>query len=267
MLPRPDNAQPMHNKEAIGRAFGRAADSYDRHAQFQRLVGERLLSLAGPMPVGQVLDLGCGSGHFTERLLAQGHRVLALDLAPPMLTRTRSRCPQALCLQGDADALPLAPGSFDMAFSSMALQWSQDLTAALRQLRACLRPGGRLLLSTLVQGSLTELARAWQQVDHRPRVNPYPSEEVLRIAVAAAGFNPGQLTFETVTLHYDSALAVMRALKGVGATHLHQGEGHRLLDRTTLARLERAYQAQSQPRTPAGLPLSYRVCYGVLTLD
>ncbi|WP_417347562.1 malonyl-ACP O-methyltransferase BioC [Ferrimonas sp.] len=265
MQPKQNKALTQHNKDAIGRTFGRAAASYDSHAELQRLVGERLLTLAGPLPLGQVLDLGCGSGHFTEKLANQGHQLVALDLASPMLDHTRRRCPHVLCLQGDADALPLGSDCVDMVFSSLALQWSQDLTHALRQLKRSVRPGGRILISTLAEGSLNELAQAWRQVDNQPRVNRFMSEEALRIAVASAGLNPAQLSFETVTLHYDSALAVMRALKGVGATHLHQGDGHRTLSRHTLAALEQAYQTLAS--SPKQLPLSYRVCYGVFTLD
>ncbi|BDY05613.1 malonyl-ACP O-methyltransferase BioC [Ferrimonas sp. YFM] len=265
MQPKQNKAQTRHDKVAIGRTFGRAATSYDSHAELQRLVGERLLTLAGPVPLGRVLDLGCGSGHFTEKLTHQGHQLIALDLASPMLKFTRLRCPEALCLQGDADALPLGGDCVDMVFSSLALQWSQDLTHALIQLKRSVRPGGRILISTLAEGSLGELAQAWHQVDSQPRVNRFLSEESLRIAVASAGLNPAQLSFETVTLHYDSSLAVMRALKGVGATHLHQGDGHRTLNRHTLAALERAYQTLAS--SPKQLPLSYRVCYGVFTLD
>lgn len=265
MQPKQNNALERHDKDAIGRTFGRAAASYDSHAELQRLVGERLLTLAGHLPLGRVLDLGCGSGHFTEKLADQGHQLIALDLASPMLEHTRQRCPGVLCLQGDADALPLGSDSVDMAFSSLALQWSQDLTLALVQLKRSVRPGGRILISTLSEGSLSELAQAWRQVDGQPRVNRFMSEEALRIAVASAGLNPAQLSFETETLHYDSALAVMRALKGVGATHLHRGEGHRSMSRDTLAALERAYQALAA--SPKQLPLSYRVCYGVFTLD
>ncbi|USD36192.1 malonyl-ACP O-methyltransferase BioC [Ferrimonas sp. SCSIO 43195] len=256
---------PKHDKGAIGAAFSRAAHSYDSHAAFQRQVGERLLALAGPQAIGRCLDLGCGSGHFSEQLQAQGHQVIGLDLAMAMASATQQRCAAARVVVADADALPLQSHAVDLVFSNLALQWSDNLQLALSQLKRALTPGGRVLFSTLATGSLSELDKAWQQAHGRHHINRFLSPEAIRMQVAQAGFSPSQLTFEAITLHYPNALAVMKALKGVGANHLNHGRAPGLTGKGTLQRLQQAYAVQADER--GLLPLTYQVCFGTLSND
>ncbi|SQK74037.1 methyltransferase domain-containing protein [Tatumella ptyseos] len=60
------------DKAAIGRAFGRAAATYDSYAMLQRLCGDRLLEMAPPPQHGRVLDAGCGSGWYSRYFRRQG---------------------------------------------------------------------------------------------------------------------------------------------------------------------------------------------------
>jgi TDG/mug DNA glycosylase family protein len=62
------------------------------------------------------LDLGCGAGRYTDLL---GTPVVGLDASAPMLDECRSRVPDALYLQGDIEALPLARESLSGAWSWM----------------------------------------------------------------------------------------------------------------------------------------------------
>ncbi|ARP38662.1 Malonyl-[acyl-carrier protein] O-methyltransferase [Vibrio syngnathi] len=58
------------DKSAIAEAFGKAATTYDRHAEFQRDVGHRLLDkLPNDLSGLKVLDLGCGTGYFSQQLV------------------------------------------------------------------------------------------------------------------------------------------------------------------------------------------------------
>lgn len=67
------------NKIEIAEAFGRAAMNYDRHAEFQRDVVERLLdSLPDDLSGIKALDVGSGTGYFAEKLLQRGAEVTCL---------------------------------------------------------------------------------------------------------------------------------------------------------------------------------------------
>lgn len=250
---------PAFDKTAIGRAFGRAAQNYDGHAALQRHSGEALLAKVLEHPGRLVLDAGSGTGHFSRRLRDAGKDVIALDLSTQMLALARRRQAAHAYLQADIEHLPLADASLDLAFSNLALQWCEDLAGALAELRRVLRPGALVAFSTLEEGSLGELQQAWTRLDGTRHTNHFLPYEV--IAQACRGYQ-ATLWQETATLHFPDLLALLHSLKGIGATWLHEGRARGLLSRTRLAALAGAY-----PATPAGLPLSYRLVYGVLVKE
>jgi SAM-dependent methyltransferase len=106
-----------------------------------------LEALAGP---GTVADLGCGTGPLLPRLAGLFPRVIAVDFAEGMLARARQRC-QGLnnveFLHADFTDLAALAGQIDVAVAvnSLVQPRLDDLERALRQIRACLRPRGRLL--------------------------------------------------------------------------------------------------------------------------
>ena len=102
--------------------------------------------------------------------------VIALDLALPMLREAKSRAGwwkpfRRVC--GDARALPIADQSVDLIFSSLCLQWCEDLEAVFDEFRRVLRPGGWLLCSTFGPDTLTELRQSWAAVDDDPHDNVF----------------------------------------------------------------------------------------------
>jgi malonyl-CoA O-methyltransferase len=247
------------NKQAVASAFSRAADSYDGAAVLQREVGEHLLGLGKNHPGNLVLDAGCGTGYFSRRWRELGKQVTALDLAPGMLAFARQQQAADDYLLGDIENIPLPTVTVDLCFSSLAVQWCSDLPAALAELYRVTRPGGVILFSTLAAGSLHQLGDAWYQVDGERHVNDFlPMEQ---IAAACAGYRY-QLEPAWKTLYYSDVLALMRSLKGIGATHLHQGREAGLLSRQRLAALQAAY-----PRENDQFPLSYHLIYGVIYRD
>ncbi|MDX5627238.1 MULTISPECIES: malonyl-ACP O-methyltransferase BioC [unclassified Brenneria] len=247
-----------HDKQAIARAFGRAAGSYDRFAALQRASGERLLDMIAPHSGSQVLDAGCGTGHFSRRWQQLGKTVTALDLSAEMLARAAENQSAARYLLGDIENLPLAAGSVDISYSNLAVQWCDDLPAALAELYRVTRSGGAIAFSTLADGSLTELAQAWRRLDGSRRVNRFLPVEAIE---AACRPYRCRLHQERVTCRFPDVLSVLKSLKGIGATWQHQDRAPGLLSRSRLKALSSAYPQQD------GYPLSYQLVYGVIYRD
>lgn len=247
------------NKRAVAAAFGRAAQCYDRFAELQRISGERLLAHLGERDAGRVLDAGCGTGAFSRYWQAQGSDVTALDLSGDMLAEARRQQAAHRYVQGDIEALPLADGGFDLTWSNLVVQWCEDLAQGLRELRRVTKPGGRIAFSTLSEGSLPELHQAWRAVDDRPHANRFLSAQA--VARACDGLCVA-LYQQTVTLDFPDALSAMRSLKGIGATHLHEGRRNRVLTRRELQQLTLAW-----PQRAGGFPLSYHLIFGVIERD
>ncbi|MFC0229488.1 malonyl-ACP O-methyltransferase BioC [Serratia aquatilis] len=247
------------NKKAVASAFSRAAASYDSVAVLQREVGEHLLGMGMHHPGKTVLDAGCGTGYFSRRWRELGKQVTALDLAAGMLAFACQQQAANHYLLADIENIPLPSASVDISFSSLALQWCSDLPRALAELHRVTLPGGLILFSTLAEGTLHELGDAWQQVDGERHVNAFLP--LTQIANACHSYRH-HMESAWQTLTYPDVMTLMRSLKGIGATHLHQGREAGLLSRQRLAALQAAYVCQH-----GQYPLSYHLVYGVIYRD
>jgi ubiquinone/menaquinone biosynthesis C-methylase UbiE len=98
-----------------------------------------------------VLDIACGSGRNLPLLLQEvgpGGRVVGVDIAPGMLTRSRSRAPEAELVEADvSEGLPFGDASFDAVVSSFGLSCVPRISPALDELLRVLRPDGVLAVA------------------------------------------------------------------------------------------------------------------------
>ena len=114
----------------------------------------RLRQILAPSPGERLLEVGVGTGYYALDIagwLEPGGTLAILDLQHAMLALTMQRARErrlatVIATQGDAQALPYATGSFDAAYLVATLGEVPDQTAALRELRRVLKPGGRLVV-------------------------------------------------------------------------------------------------------------------------
>lgn len=247
------------NKQAVAAAFGRAAAHYHQHDELQRLSAQQLLSQLPSRAFDRVLDAGCGPGSYSRYWRERGSHVTALDLSEEMLQQARKQQAADCYLLADMEAIPLPGDGFELVWSNLAIQWCNDLPAALAGLYRQLAPGGTLAFTTLTAGSLPELNQAWQAIDNHPHANRFLPESAL--SEALAGYR-SRSRATTITLSFPNALSAMRSLKGIGATHLHQGRSRQPLTRGRLQQLELAWPSQA-----GKCPLTYHLFTGVITRD
>jgi malonyl-CoA O-methyltransferase len=254
------------DRRALARAFDRASERYDAHAQLQREVRAELLTRLPFFKLApqRILDLGCGTGEGAAALRRQfrGADTLALDLAPGMLAQARRRSRlwrrfARIC--ADAAALPLASGSVDLVFSSLMLQWCEEPQAVFAEIGRVLRPGGLLLFSTLGPQTLEELRSAWRAVDATPHVSEFVDLPQLSVAMGNAGLAEPVLDTDQLVRHYPDALALMQELKGLGARNAASDRRRGLFGRAALRTLTAAYE---RVRVPAGIPATFEIIYG-----
>ncbi|MEW6415296.1 MAG: malonyl-ACP O-methyltransferase BioC [Pseudomonadota bacterium] len=264
----------------VRRAFDRAAASYDAHAVLQREVCDRLFERLDYMTLApaRVLDLGCGTGHglvrLRERYPAAG--LHALDIAPAMLAAARARLPQPGWAQrvmqriappasathlvcADMARLPLAANSMNLVWSSLALQWAQDLEAVLQGVRRVLAPGGLLLFATFGPDTLKELRAAFGTIDDAPHVNRFTDLHDIGDMLIHAGYANPVMEMEMLTLTYADLRTLMRDLKAIGAHNAAAARRRGLFGKSAWAKLEAAYETH---RVNGRLPATFEVVYG-----
>ena len=254
---------PPLDVQHVRHAFGRAAATYDAHAVLQHEVEQRLLDRLEYVEgePARVLDVGCGPGNaaLTLRRRWKAAHVVALDLALPMLRRIRPGWLHPLArVNADARALPLADASVDVLFSSLCMQWIDDVPALFDEFRRVLRPRGYLAISTFGPDTLHELRAAWAQVDRAPHVGRFADIARVGDALMQAGFRDPVLDAERFTLTYADAGALMRELKAIGATNADAARTRGLTGKSQWRGMLEAYESYRQDGL---LPATYEVIY------
>ena len=205
------------------------AGIYDELSTPQQSWGEAVVARLALEGGETVVDLGCGTGRLTERVLERlpRGRVVAVDCSPAMLevarANLRPRFPGRVAfVRADAAAPPFGAAA-DVVFSTATFHWVLDHDALFRGVFAALRPGGRLVAQAGGGPNLARLlARAKALVESRTFARffdgwrePWRFEEADETAarLAAAGFvdvetstHPAPVTFATAA-EYENVLA------------------------------------------------------------
>ena len=122
-----------------------------------------------PQPGEHILDLGCGDGQLTQRIVADGrkrnrYRCLAAN------GRCSARARIACVDHGAAEKLPYPDHIFEAVFSNAALHWVRGQDDMLAQVRRVLRPGGRFVAEMGGHGNIAAIRVAFAAVLNAPRV-------------------------------------------------------------------------------------------------
>lgn len=162
--------------------FGPAAARYEHwydtaqgqaHDAAQRTALRGLLTRLPP-PGRRALDVGCGTGHWSAFLAAEGFAVVGLDVSPAMIAAARQRCGERCrFVVADICRPPLPMGSCDLVVAMAALEFMVDPSAALASMAAPAGDGG-----VVVIGTLNRLARLNRQRCRR-RDSPYAAAGLL----------------------------------------------------------------------------------------
>ncbi|MGZ4651194.1 MAG: class I SAM-dependent methyltransferase, partial [Kineosporiaceae bacterium] len=133
---------------------------FDRFVRFRHIVttglgahGQVALQLADPRPGERVLDIGCGFGDTTQQLAAlvgPDGEALGVDAAARFIEAAREEADEAAVGNvefrvADVQTEVLGEG-FDLAYSRMGTMFFANPVPAMRNVRAALRPGGRLAM-------------------------------------------------------------------------------------------------------------------------
>lgn len=166
------------------------SERYRAHAPYVPNLGAAVLDLLAPLPGERVLDIGCGDGALTQRIVARGATVVGADSSPDMIDAARASGIDAHLI--DAEALPF-DREFDAVFSNAALHWIRDHDALLGGVTRALRPGGRFVAEFGGHGNVAAIEVAIRAVLARrclpPRIGRYyPTDDEYGARLAEHGF-------------------------------------------------------------------------------
>jgi len=246
----------VRDKRLVAASFSRAAARYDQVAGLQRRIADQLANWLPQGSLDCALDLGSGTGYANRWLSERSSQLLNIDLAEGMLAYARTRGSKGLFIAGDAESLPLRAQSVDFICSSLALRWSEQPATLICELSRVVRPGGRLLISTLGPSTLYELRDSWAAVDQQQHVNHFVSpSEWLDVPVSLDLVRHHQ---ETQIEYYAEVSQLLRELRTLGAHNVNPERRRGLGGQAELKSMMQHYQGY---RTERGIPASYEVHY------
>ena len=123
-----------------------AADAYDvfTPSSNERLI-DAFMRLCDLPPGSRVVDLGCGSGVFTDALRRRGYRCTGVDLSPKLIAIARARYCDSEFIEGDVEQLPFDGASFDGVLLSGLVHHLPDPSRCAAEVFRILRSGGKFL--------------------------------------------------------------------------------------------------------------------------
>lgn len=155
--------------------------------------------VAGAVPAGDVVELGCGTGLYTRRYAPRCRRVIATDISRPMVERAAralADLPNVEVRVADAVSTGLPAGTADGVVAVNLLHIVPDAGAVLAEARRLLRPGGVAVLADATAQGLSArqmVAGIWRVVRRWGLMRPQRGQkdlprEALEALVRAAGF-------------------------------------------------------------------------------
>ncbi len=177
----------------------------------------RLLHLAGLQSGERVLDVACGSGVLTRAALAevgpQGE-VVGSDLSSGMVAVAQATSPGCLFVRADAQELAgvVQQSHFDVVLCGLGLMYMPDPEASIAAMAACLRPGGRLVVSVWGERSACGWSGVFPIVDARVQSEVCPlffrlgGRDALHAALAGVGLAQVHTERIATKIEYPDAL-------------------------------------------------------------
>ncbi len=155
-------------------------------------LGAAALELLDPRPGERILDVGCGDGALSLKIIDRGAEVVGVDSSPELVAVALAAGIEAR----RTDAADMAfDGEFDAAFSNAALHWMLDRDAVAAAIFRALKPGARFAGEMGGEGNLKALREALDaELVIRGYVPPsewsnwYPSPEEYAAIYEGAGF-------------------------------------------------------------------------------
>ena len=159
--------------------------NYAEIGAFVPALGAGVLEWLAPKQGERILDLGCGDGQLTAKIVAAGAEVVGVDASPAMVEGAKSRGVDArIC---NVEALPFE-NEFDAVFSNAALHWVRDQDAMLACVKRALKPGGRFVAEMGGHGNIASIQVALAAVLARHGLSREFSAEQMNYFPTAAAY-------------------------------------------------------------------------------
>ncbi|XP_024890672.1 arginine-hydroxylase NDUFAF5, mitochondrial [Temnothorax curvispinosus] len=220
---------------------------------------------------GRALDLGCGRGHVSKRILNESVEELVLaDMSPGFLR-------QAETTEGvkvkreviDEENLSFEPDSFDLVISCLSLHWVNDLPGCFRRINSSLKNDGVFLAAVFGGDTLYELRSSLQLAEFErhggisPHISPFVEIRDIGSLLTRANFTMLTIDTDEIVIGYPSMFELMWDLKGMAENNAARNRNLHLPRDTLIAAASIYKQLYGKTRedSTAFVPATFQIMY------
>ncbi|MFZ2147496.1 MAG: class I SAM-dependent methyltransferase [Sedimentisphaerales bacterium] len=228
-MPSAEQKQQINESKASRFDFGLIAGSYDswyagrRGAMYDRLEKKLIGNFLPAKAKGKkLLDVGCGTGHWSRFFSEYGFEVTGLDISERMIGIAKSRNISNASFQvADGHSLPFPDETFNATAAITTLEFVRDTDAVLQEMIRCTRKSGRILLGVL--NALSKVNRQRANSPESPYAaahffSPVELKEFLepygQVEITVGGFVPAQSWLIPFAPWFDCVAGMFGSQKG-----------------------------------------------------
>jgi malonyl-CoA O-methyltransferase len=216
----------MFETNKIANDFSKAAIKYDDNAILQQKVASNLLTKSKHLinKNAKILDAGCGTGQLAKML--QNHNITQIDIAEQMCKMAKLNGKNTIT--GNINQLPFPDNYFDVVFSSLVVQWSNDLTKTTDEMKRVLKSDGLMAISSLGKNTLKQLSESFANSEINNAVSDFEQLD-------------NDWTIEVEIEYFNNLTEIMRSLKNIGANNKNTNRNKTVMTKSKLQKIEKFY--------------------------
>ncbi len=223
--------QKESRKILLKKTFAKSAKSYHKHAHFQKIANQKFLNFylkhQNKRDIQEFLEIAAGTGIFTQKIFPHlmDAKCLITDLSNESLTICKCELEkenlfnplthQFQALDIDSDNIP---DKFDIIFSSLGLQWFENLSKSFEKIYNALKKNGSAYISFLDNDSFEKWREICKEKDFPYTLNPLPKTTDVQKILDKKKYHY-LMEKETVSITYSSSIDFLKSFKKTGTNY------------------------------------------------
>lgn len=226
----------MINKKIVANNFSKSAKTYDKHAKVQKHMANNLLSYLPNENINSILEIGSGTGYFTNLLLKKypNSKIDICDISSHMLEESKKKFSNKInkYILGDIETIKFN-SKYDLIVSNATFQWFNHLEDTVLYLKTLINKNSKIIFSTFGEKTYWELTESFRRIHSQ-----YEYSQNFKSKLYFENLEY-KVEEEFYLEEYESLIKFLKNIKGVGATSAKTGK--KIITKGLLEQVEKEY--------------------------
>ena len=226
----------MINKKIVANNFSKSVKTYDKHAKVQKHMANNLLSYLPNENINSILEIGSGTGYFTNLLLKKypNSKIDICDISSHMLEESKKKFSNKInkYILGDIETIKFN-SKYDLIVSNATFQWFNHLEDTVLYLKTLINKNSKIIFSTFGEKTYWELTESFRRIHSQ-----YEYSQNFKSKLYFENLEY-KVEEEFYLEEYESLIKFLKNIKGVGATSAKTGK--KIITKGLLEQVEKEY--------------------------